>query len=553
MPDNHIHALPVGNRLREYEILRVLGVGGFGITYQARDTNLQRNVAIKEYFPSELAGRDGTSSRIVPRSQKQESLFVEGVTGFIEEARAIARFSHPNIVRVLNFFSANGTAYFVMEFIEGESLQQLIKRQGTPMPEAQLEDILREVLEGLKVVHEQGMLHRDIKPDNIYLPKHGPAILIDFGAARYAVGKATKSLSLVLTEGYAPYEQYQSDGRRQGPWTDLYALAGTLYTCITGKVPPKAPDRAGFDDEPDPFQPVSQLAAGQYKTGLLNAIDAAMTFSFRKRPQTLEAFETLIERVPRPSPPPPAQQSETADAEESYFEEALSADDIIEFSAPPEPPEYMIQQEESVPPPPPKPKPKATPKRVKAKVAKPKKAPTSAPNARLKNIAIVFGVMILITAIWNISRQPATSTSGNTTPPVEEKRPSLSNANVRDFVERYVSVANAGNIFFMLNMYHDRVKFYDKGFVSKTYIEKDKLNYYKRWPIVNYRLDGGIDVRSGSSQNSRRAVFKINFLVRNDAQNRQVRGQAESQLEVRLINGELKIVAESQIVLKRVQ
>lgn len=552
MPDNHIHALPVGNRLREYEILKVLGVGGFGITYQARDTNLQRNVAIKEYFPSELAGRDGASSRIVPRSQKQESLFVEGVTGFIEEARAIARFSHPNIVRVLNFFSANGTAYFVMEFIEGESLQQLINRQGTPMPEAQLEEILRAVLEGLKVVHEQGMLHRDIKPDNIYLPKHGSAILIDFGAARYAVGKATKSLSLVLTEGYAPYEQYQSDGRRQGPWTDLYALAGTLYTCITGKVPPKAPDRAGFDDAPDPFQPVSQLAAGQYKTGLLAAIDAAMIFSFRKRPKTIEAFETLIEKVYQPSPPPAPPPAEPAATEESYYEEAFSADDIIEFSAPPAPPEYVLQQEESTPLPPPKPKKKATPKRVKAKVAK-EKAPLSAPNARLKNIAIVFGVIILIAAIWNISRQPATSAASNVSSPAEEKRPTLSNADVRDFVERYVSVANAGNIFFMLNMYHDRVKFYDKGFVSKTYIEKDKLNYYKRWPIVNYRLDGGIDVRSGSSQNSRRAVFKINFLVRNDAENRQVRGQAESQLEVRLINGELKIVAESQKVLKRVQ
>ncbi len=552
MPDNHIHALPVGSRLREYEILRVLGVGGFGITYQARDTNLQRNVAIKEYFPSELAGRDGASSRIVPRSEKQESLFVEGVTGFIEEARAIARFSHPNIVRVLNFFSANGTAYFVMEFIEGESLQQLINCQGTPMPEAQLEEILRAVLEGLKVVHEQGMLHRDIKPDNIYLPKHGPAILIDFGAARYAVGKATKSLSLVLTEGYAPYEQYQSDGRRQGPWTDLYALAGTLYTCITGKVPPKAPDRAGFDDAPDPFQPVSKLAAGQYKTSLLAAIDAAMTFSFRKRPKTIEAFETLIEKVHQPSPPPATPPAETTATEESYYEEAFSADDFIEFSAPPAPPEYMLQQEESVPPPPPKPKEKAMPKRVKEKVAK-QKPPLSAPNARLKNIAIVFGAIILIAAIWNISRQPATSSAGNVTSPPAENRASLSNADVRDFVERYVSVANAGNIFFMLNMYHDRVKFYDKGFVSKTYIEKDKLNYYKRWPIVNYRLDGGIDVRSGSSQDSRRAVFKINFLVRNDAENRQVRGQAESQLEVRLINGELKIVAESQKVLKRVQ
>ncbi|WP_251979622.1 serine/threonine-protein kinase [Salinibacter ruber] len=227
-----------------YRIGHVLGKpGGFGITYLAFDERLQARVALKEYLPREIAARgsDGASVRLY--SADEEETFEYGLDRFLGEARALAQFDHANIVGVQDFFEANGTAYLAMDYYEGKTLKQYLAEQ----PEGQIDpdnatEIMLRVLDGLKEVHAEGYLHRDVKPSNIYLTAEGRPILIDFGAARLALGERSRSLSVVMTEGYAPYEQYSREGN-QGPHTDVYGCGATLYRMVTGQKPPPATDR----------------------------------------------------------------------------------------------------------------------------------------------------------------------------------------------------------------------------------------------------------------------------------------------------------------------
>ncbi len=289
------YSLPIGTHLREYLIQDVLGVGGFGITYLAEDTHLKRKVAIKEYFPVEIAWRDHDTT-VIPKSKNFEIPYSVGVDRFLREARSLAQFVHPNIVQVMNFFPANGTAYFVMNYVEGESLADYLKREGPLKDDQSVLDIFLPIIKGLQAVHHKNILHRDIKPDNIYLWKFGDPILIDFGASRHAVGHiSNRSLTLVLTEGYAPYEQYQTDSNKQGPWTDIYALGATIYKTITGTHPPKAPDRLGLDGDNDPLVPLIECATGRFSKKLLRAIDKCLEVSIKKRPQNVAELETLIQ------------------------------------------------------------------------------------------------------------------------------------------------------------------------------------------------------------------------------------------------------------------
>ncbi|MGR8948364.1 MAG: serine/threonine protein kinase, partial [Gammaproteobacteria bacterium] len=224
MPSQELrNSLKNNHRLHWYLIDRVLGQGGFGITYLAHDPNLDRYVAVKEYLPMELAVRDGDNS-VYPASEANGERYKWGLDRFIAEARTLAKFKHPAIVRVLSVFEENNTAYMVMEYERGESFQQVLD-QRKDLSEQELLRIIGPLLDGLELIHANGFIHRDIKPANIYIRRDGSPVLLDFGSARQALGEQTKSLTSIVSPGYAPFEQYYSKSDRQGPWTDIYSLA----------------------------------------------------------------------------------------------------------------------------------------------------------------------------------------------------------------------------------------------------------------------------------------------------------------------------------------
>lgn len=278
MRQDKITPLPKGHRLEEYEIGAVLGHGSFGITYLARDVNLGLQYAIKEYMPNDLAMRT-ESSTVCPRSEAHIPDFKWGCERFIEEAKLLALFKHPNIVEVRRYFSANGTAYLVMPYHEGESLGRLLKRQGKVTPE-RLKSIVVPLLNGIDDVHAVGMIHRDIKPDNIFMQRDGIPVLLDFGAARHALGNKTQTAATLVSPGYAPIEQYHGDGNF-GPWTDIYALASVMYRAISGHTPPPAPARL----EADEMQPLKDLAGTEWNRTLLRAVEHGLASRSRDRPQ----------------------------------------------------------------------------------------------------------------------------------------------------------------------------------------------------------------------------------------------------------------------------
>jgi formylglycine-generating enzyme required for sulfatase activity len=301
----------------KYLVGRPLGKpGGFGITYLALDLNLNTRVAIKEYLPRELAGRDTDRRTVMPHSREDQELFSFGLGQFLQEARTLARFSHPNVVRVRSFFEENGTAYLVMDYYEGMTLAEYQQQQGGRLPEKQALDIMMPILDGLREVHEEGFLHRDIKPQNIYLAKgkNGVSpILLDFGAARFAMGERSRSLSVVLTPGFAPFEQYHKKGN-QGAWTDIYACAATLYHLVTGTVPPEATERKDEDELVAPKTLVPALS-DSFTQGLL----AGLAVRPEERPQSVRAFQDLLlgsgakdEEKPLVGQPGPEPETEAA-------------------------------------------------------------------------------------------------------------------------------------------------------------------------------------------------------------------------------------------------
>jgi TPR repeat protein/serine/threonine protein kinase len=306
MAAEYQHTLPVGIDVEQYEIKDVLGAGGFGITYKGWDNRLHRDVAVKEFLPVELAVRGKDDISVQPRDAKTRKEYTFGLKKFLEEARMLARFKEPNIVRVTNFLEANGTAYLVMDYEEGESLAQYLGRHHI-LSEDQLNAIFIATLHGLRAVHDKSVLHRDIKPGNIYLRKDGTPMLIDFGAARQALGEQTRSMTGIVTVGYAPFEQYSARGK-QGPWTDLYALGATMYRCTTGVSPPEAPERIAAiqEAEPDPLVPAAKAAKGQYDASLLSTIDWLLKPNRQDRPQKVDEVIDRLGEPPtqRPDEPP---------------------------------------------------------------------------------------------------------------------------------------------------------------------------------------------------------------------------------------------------------
>ena len=304
-PARHHNALPSGYTLHWYVIGSVIGKGGFGITYLALDTNLDQRVAIKEFLPMELATRSD-DSHVHPISQDHGDTYGWGLDRFVTEARTLAKFRHPNVVRVMSVFDANSTAYMVMEYERGESLEKLLKAKQIS-GEAKLRSIVMPLLDGLNVVHAAGFIHRDIKPDNIYLRENGTPVLLDFGSARQAIGVATRTLTALVTPGYAPFEQYDTSKtgeKKQGPWTDIYSMGATLYRSITGKGPPDAMARVNaVMSGTDILQPASEAASEEYSPAFLSAIDWALEFLPENRPQTVDAWRAVLAgREPRPGP-----------------------------------------------------------------------------------------------------------------------------------------------------------------------------------------------------------------------------------------------------------
>ncbi len=241
-------ALPPGTRFGEFEIVRVLGVGGFGIVYLAQDHSLERQVALKEYMPASLASR-GAGPAVTIRSGSFAETYAIGLRSFVNEARLLARFDHPSLVKVYRFWEDNATAYMVMPYLQGVTLRDARRAMGHAPDEAWIRSVLEPMLDALDQLHREGVFHRDIAPDNILLPPEGAPILLDFGAARRVISDRTQSLTAILKPSYAPIEQYADmTAMRQGPWTDVYALGAVVHYLLFGAPPAPATARAVQSD-----------------------------------------------------------------------------------------------------------------------------------------------------------------------------------------------------------------------------------------------------------------------------------------------------------------
>ena len=310
--EDHGNALPPGTRLGEFEITGLVGEGGFGIVYLAYDHSLQRRVALKEYMPSALAART-QGMTVAVRSARHKETFEAGLRSFVNEARLLAQFDHPSLVKVYRFWEANGTAFMVMPFYEGPTLKQALKAMNGPPRQDWLERLLAQLLDALEIIHRENCFHRDIAPDNILLLKDGRPLLLDFGAARRVIGDMTQALTVILKPGYAPLEQYaEVPHMKQGAWTDIYALAAVVYYAITGKAPTPSVGRMMNDTMP----PLSQAAAGRYGERFLKAIDRALSVMPEARPQSVAELRDLlgIGEAPAAAPPPQAAAAEPAAA-----------------------------------------------------------------------------------------------------------------------------------------------------------------------------------------------------------------------------------------------
>ncbi|MGE0386567.1 MAG: protein kinase [Gammaproteobacteria bacterium] len=294
VPAAHRNALAPGASLLWYRIDRVLGQGAFGITYLAIDANLHRPVAIKEFLPGQLARREDDAT-VTPLTTDLAEEYRTGLARFVSEARTLARFEHPNIVRVHNVFEANGTAYMVMQYEEGEGLDRRLKRQG-PLEEAEILRLVEPLLSGLEAIHDRGFVHRDIKPANIFIRADGSPVLLDFGSARQAAGGEARTLTNFVSPGYAPIEQYAGKSDQQGPWSDLYGLGATLYRAMTGRAPADAVDRSHSIaiDTRDTYEHGIVTAQGRYSPRLLAAVDHALQFRAQDRPQSVAQWRAEL-------------------------------------------------------------------------------------------------------------------------------------------------------------------------------------------------------------------------------------------------------------------
>ena len=289
-------ALPPGTRLGEFELLRVLGVGGFGIVYLALDHDLEREVAVKEYMPASLAGRTETL-HVSLRSQSDADTFALGLRSFVNEARLLARFDHPSLLKVHRFWEANGTAYMAMPVLRGRTVKEVRQEMAAPPDEAWLRALLDPLLGAIERLHSEGVYHRDIAPDNIQIEPDGRPVLLDFGAARRVIGDKSQTLTAILKPAYAPIEQYAEAGSvKQGPWTDIYALGATLHYLLLLKPPPPATARAVHDDA----VPLAGMKLPGCSENFLQIIDWMLAPRPTDRPQSVAALRDALDGRTQP-------------------------------------------------------------------------------------------------------------------------------------------------------------------------------------------------------------------------------------------------------------
>ena len=292
-PVIHLDALPPGTRLAEFELQDLLGVGGFGLVYRAYDHSLHRRVAIKEYMPSALAARPKGEALSV-RSSTDQATYQAGLQSFVAEARLLAQFDHPSLVKVYRFWEANNTAYMAMPLYSGVTLKQARAQMAAPPPEEWLRTVLWSILQALQVLHDHNTLHRDVSPDNIFLQDQGPPVLLDLGAARRTIADKSRKHTAILKVNYAPIEQYaQADDLKQGPWTDLYALAAVVYSVLCNEPPPPATARVVRDSLTPVRSVVATIQAhfGQaYTPAFAQAISHALALQPSERPQDVQEW-----------------------------------------------------------------------------------------------------------------------------------------------------------------------------------------------------------------------------------------------------------------------
>ncbi|MEQ9885887.1 serine/threonine protein kinase [Pectobacterium zantedeschiae] len=296
-PLNVPNALPLGYRFNEFEIKEVIGGGGFGIVYRAWDHQLERDIAIKEFMPASLAVRSDDLN-LVLRSERFSKTFYAGLNSFIQEARLLARFNHPNLLHVLRFWVQNDTAYMGTVLYSGTTLSTLRERNPQLVDEAWIRRLLPPLLGAIKTIHEAGYLHRDISLDNIQIQSNGDPVLLDFGSARKTIGNLSDESETMLRPGYAPIEQYSdNDESEQGAWTDIYALGAALHTLITGAPPPVSVVRSIEDN----YLPLAQRRVSGYSAALLEAVDRSLALKPEDRTQSIDAFAELI-KLPEREP-----------------------------------------------------------------------------------------------------------------------------------------------------------------------------------------------------------------------------------------------------------
>lgn len=340
-PQERPHPLDAGHRLDEFELLEVIGEGGFGIVYRAYDHSLQREVAIKEYMPSMLARRVGDDSVHV-RSDRLTATFQAGLRSFINEARTLAQFSHPALVRVHRFWEANSTAYMAIQLYRGRTLRRLAEEEPKKISEAWLLSMLGPLLGALETLHRSQCFHRDIAPDNIFIQQDDLPVLLDFGAARKSIADLVDEVAVMVKSGYSPIEQYADDNTLlQGAWTDLYALGAVLYRAVTGHPPPSAVVRS----VQDAYVPLSSLGRSDLSPAFCAAVDHTLAVHSKDRTQTVAAFaaelglaklgDTYVSGLAAPmaviAPPPP---SKAAPAVAPVPQQAPAASAAPQASAP---------------------------------------------------------------------------------------------------------------------------------------------------------------------------------------------------------------------------
>jgi hypothetical protein len=304
--------LPRGHMLQEFMVEQVLGTGGYSVVYLARDTKLDRQVAVKEYLPGALAART-PSGEVAPRLPRFAESYDKGLQSFINEARLLGSFDHPSLVKVYRFWADNGTAYMAMPYYNGITLKKWLTDLGAPPSEKWLRALADPLMQALNVLHGANTVHRDVAPDNIlmlydrskgnYLEQAPRPVLLDFGAARRVAAEATQNLTAILKTGYSPVEQYANDAdMRQGPWTDVYAVSAVLYTAATGKAPPASIARIVRDD----LNPARVAGRGRYSKAFLAALDAGLAVRPEQRPQTMAELQQWFARPDAAPPPAPA-------------------------------------------------------------------------------------------------------------------------------------------------------------------------------------------------------------------------------------------------------